>query len=803
MMPRSLLLVSFLILAFAAPAAAWTHDVQANEPICALADDASAPLIVDDGEGGAYMAWVDQRGGSISIYAQHLDADGQPIWTVDGLEALSSSGLIGTFDICLGDAGELWVVATLYDGSYYRARVQRITSAGTRSFSTSGLEATPGSSGSSQYDVGIISDGAYGVIVSFYDRRNYVVTGYDIWAQRLYLNGTRLWGNDGVPVCEAASTQDDCMMVLSEPGSAIFVWRDYRNGDWDIYASLLDGNGSPTWSTDGISMIVITGSTQTLDAVCTDDNGGAYIACTDYSTSATTGPDILMKRIHPLNGDYWWYTYVCDQDDSQLDARIAPDGSGGVYVVWRDGRTDSYDGTSLYGQHMRPSGVKAWADDGSLMVYRDGNVAIEPGGAIADGEGNLLLSVEIANSVITQKVSDTGSKLWGTSGKVSSAWISLPSDTGACSDGDGGVITVWEDWRTGYQGDIYAQRMDRWGFAGEANPTMESIDDRPHDQGGEVIVTWNPSVYDTIADDRIDYYSLWMKYAYTAPRPPVVTPDHVRDVSERSGMDPAQTRVLLETGWAFVVQQNAERMEQYAVNAPTYGDSTDAGAPRTVYVVYAHDTATDGLWPTLEYYGWSVDNLSPGAPLSLAAQMVGGDAELGWDASGVNDEDLQEYRVYRSATPGFTPGPGTFVGAAADTAYTDAVPPPGTLYYRVTAVDIHGNEGAPSNEALVNSTTGVDDPLPLVFAVGAWPNPFNPSTTISVENPADGLVRVDVYDVRGARVRTLHDGALPAGVIPMNWDGADDAGRASPSGVYFVRARGGDESATVKVLLAR
>jgi len=69
----------------------------------------------------------------------------------------------------------------------------------------------------------------------------------------------------------------------------------------------------------------------------------------------------------------------------------------------------------------------------------------------------------------------------------------------------------------------------------------------------------------------------------------------------------------------------------------------------------------------------------------------------------------------------------------------------------------------------------------------AFPNPFNPSTTLAFTLPAAGTVRLDVYDVTGRRVRRLLDGPAAAGRNEVVWDGRDDAGRALASGAYLAR----------------
>lgn len=70
-----------------------------------------------------------------------------------------------------------------------------------------------------------------------------------------------------------------------------------------------------------------------------------------------------------------------------------------------------------------------------------------------------------------------------------------------------------------------------------------------------------------------------------------------------------------------------------------------------------------------------------------------------------------------------------------------------------------------------------------------FPNPFNPSTTIALTMATTSHVRVELFDVRGRLVRTLHDGNLTAGSHDLLWDGRDDKAEQVGSGVYLARAR--------------
>ena len=98
--------------------------------------------------------------------------------------------------------------------------------------------------------------------------------------------------------------------------------------------------------------------------------------------------------------------------------------------------------------------------------------------------------------------------------------------------------------------------------------------------------------------------------------------------------------------------------------------------------------------------------------------------------------------------------------------------------------------------------TGVQEPdVPSRFALASIaPNPFATGTEIAFDLPGRDHVRIEVYDVRGSRVRTLVDESRDAGRYVDHWDGRDAAGRPLGSGVYFVRVNVTGRSATRRVV---
>jgi hypothetical protein len=86
------------------------------------------------------------------------------------------------------------------------------------------------------------------------------------------------------------------------------------------------------------------------------------------------------------------------------------------------------------------------------------------------------------------------------------------------------------------------------------------------------------------------------------------------------------------------------------------------------------------------------------------------------------------------------------------------------------------------------NATGVATTSPTPgFRVQSAPNPFHPSTVISLDLPAGGSTRVALFDVQGRLVKHLLNSWLPAGRHAVTWDGTDDEGRTTGSGVYFAR----------------
>ncbi|MFT5233449.1 MAG: hypothetical protein ACI9UK_001334 [Candidatus Krumholzibacteriia bacterium] len=104
--------------------------------------------------------------------------------------------------------------------------------------------------------------------------------------------------------------------------------------------------------------------------------------------------------------------------------------------------------------------------------------------------------------------------------------------------------------------------------------------------------------------------------------------------------------------------------------------------------------------------------------------------------------------------------------------------------------------------APVSNLPGSSAPERLVLT--AYPNPFNPMTTIEFELPRAERARLGVYDMGGRLVRELVSGSmLNEGQHIAVWRGDDKSGSAVPAGVYFYRLDAGNLSETKRVVLVK
>ncbi len=92
---------------------------------------------------------------------------------------------------------------------------------------------------------------------------------------------------------------------------------------------------------------------------------------------------------------------------------------------------------------------------------------------------------------------------------------------------------------------------------------------------------------------------------------------------------------------------------------------------------------------------------------------------------------------------------------------------------------------------------------PEITNLSVYPNPFNPTTNIKFETSQQDKFLITVYNIKGQKINTIHQGQLQAGFHQFNWDGKDNHGKELPSSIYFIKISGKSKSFIQKVTMIK
>lgn len=582
----------------------------------------------------------------------------------------------------------------------------------------------------------IVPDGAGGAIVTWGDRRS--GTDNDIYAQHVLANGTvdPAWPVDGSGLCTAALLQEHQRIVADGAGGAIVTWQDFRDGtDYDIYAQhvLASGAVDPAWPVDG-QVLCYAAKNQFVPVIVADGAGGAVVAWYDLRG---TNRDIYAQHViadgsidpnWPIDG-----LVLCGAAGDQTWPAIVADGAGGAIVAWEEHRNGNED---VYAQHVLAKGSVdlAWPTDGQAVC------------AAVDDQFNLTIA----------------------------------------SDGGGGAIVGWQDYRSGGEYDVYAQHMlpggtvdPGWPVDGRALCTATNDQQIPTlvaDGTGGAIATWFDLRNGTDQD-------IFAQRVLASGAVDPAWPLDGRRVCAATGDQEIPTIVADVSGGAIITWQdtrngNADIYAQRITSGGSLG-GTSAAVAATLSCSIVGGVCNEQLNP--------VNGAGQPYVIVGANGFVNFKVDAGCGVSPCSGlctltPSGQPIGATWPATYGPIPG-----------ASSRAMGPftvPGTYTYVMSC-----SPGISGTILVSSAQTGVPGDASLALTLdAARPNPANGPAQLSFSLPATGAATLELYDVAGRRLRQWSWASLPAGRHEVQWDGASADGRPAAPGVLLYRLRAGGQT---------
>ncbi len=296
----------------------------------------------------------------------------------------------------------------------------------------------------------IVADGAGGFIAAWHDQRPTVALAGVCFAQRVNMTGTPLWAMDGVALSTTGDLGDPVAPAIAADGAGgAFV--AYGGSSSQPRAQWVNAAGSPQWGADGVQITLAAPGMRDL-AIVRDVNGaGGAIVVWRKVNGVGGNPDIHAQKINAAGATQWGADGVA-VTSSSMNGETLPallsDGAGGAIIVHLGSN-----GCRAY--RLNSSGVSQWGTTILGTLTNNRRPAI-----VTDGAGGAVVGWAAGNTgIFVQRVTSVGNRAWS----PTNAGVQLNTTGNQCTMipyGAGGATVAWQDFQTGTNYNIFAQRVD-------------------------------------------------------------------------------------------------------------------------------------------------------------------------------------------------------------------------------------------------------------------------------------------------------------------------------------------------------
>lgn len=323
------------------------------------------PKIISDEKGGTIIVWAKSSGGfyGYDLYAQRIDSDGNLLWNPNGVAVAVSSATDSFHKIIPDGNGGAIVTWTRVPSGGGEANIyaQRFDADGNMLWTANGI-AVCSSIGTQAWSK-LVSDSDGGAIIAWEDGRNGSGVN-DIYAQRIDKNGVALWTTDGVPVCADPSYQTVTEIGADGNGGAVITWEDNRTGSSVIFGQRINSAGEVQWAANG-KLLSPPSTICEKPILCFDNAENIYLVWTTQVQATET--NIGSQKID-LDGNPLWGIAgvdICLAPSYQLEISVIHNIAGGIIVTWQDLRNNP--DADIYAQWIDNNGNLKWLSNGKKI----------------------------------------------------------------------------------------------------------------------------------------------------------------------------------------------------------------------------------------------------------------------------------------------------------------------------------------------------------------------------------------------------------------------------------------------------
>ncbi len=301
-----------------------------------------------------------------------------------------------------------------------------------------------------------------------------------VFTQNLFAQWSGLSNTNNAVCALEIGDQTKPAMASDGMGGVVIAWEDSRTNNHEIYAQrIMNGTGIEIWPHNGVIIPGAAGKDQFAPAIVGDGTGGAIIIWRDernINTSIYAQHILVTGTIDPA-----WPAggrLLSNTTGNALVPAIISDGAGGAIVAWTDSR-NAASGSDIYAQRITAAGVIAWTA-GGVPVCTEAN-AQSRAQLVSDGAGGAIVSWDDYRTnngnnidIYARRVNAAGALQWTNNGVAVCAELHEQKNIKILSDGAGGAIFTWTDSRT-TDSKVYARHINGGGTLLGNNDVLVSL----------------------------------------------------------------------------------------------------------------------------------------------------------------------------------------------------------------------------------------------------------------------------------------------------------------------------------------